>query len=60
MVHVPAGRGVDKKTGDEFTYGNFDISLVQCETKGCGGVFCDLEQHAGTTPHKAALAALAG
>lgn len=51
-VRVPAHIGVDKKTGDRFEYGGFDVQLSDCEV--CGGVFADMSQHAETGRHKAA------
>jgi hypothetical protein len=57
MIRIPQGVGKDKKTGEEFTYGDFDVAPVDCGT--CGGIFVDMEQHAGTTTHKAAVAAQA-
>jgi hypothetical protein len=51
-AHVPAHVGTDKKTGDTFEYGDYDVQLADCPT--CGGVYADMSQHAETPRHKAA------
>jgi hypothetical protein len=51
-AHVPAHVGTDKKTGDAFEYGGYDVQLSDCEV--CGGVYADMSQHAETGRHKAA------
>jgi hypothetical protein len=51
-AHVPAHAGVDKKTGDTFEYGDYDVQLSDCPV--CGGVYADMSQHAETPRHKAA------
>ena len=51
-VHVPRATGTDRKTGDTYEYGGFDVQLTDCPS--CGGVYADMSQHAETTRHKAA------
>jgi len=51
-AHVPAHVGTDRKTGDQFEYGDYDVQLADCPV--CGGVYADMGQHAETPRHKAA------
>lgn len=51
-ARVPSTTTTDKKTGDQYTYGGFDVQLVDCDV--CGGVYADMTQHAETPRHKAA------
>lgn len=48
---VPKAVGTDAKTGRAFEYGGYEVELHTCE--GCGNLYVELEQHAGTTGHKA-------
>ncbi len=50
MPHVPAGDGTDKKTGDNFQYGDYPVTLEKCSV--CAGVYANLEQHVQTVFHK--------
>ncbi len=50
MPHVPAGDGMDKKTGDNFQYGDYPVTLEECSV--CAGVYANLEQHVQTVFHK--------
>ena len=51
-ARVPSVTSTDKKTGDTYTYGGFDVQLFDCEV--CGGVYADMGQHGETPRHKAA------
>jgi hypothetical protein len=51
-ARVPAVTSTDKKTGDQYSYGGYDVQLTDCDV--CGGVYADMGQHAETARHKAA------
>lgn len=55
MAHVVGGSGTIK--GAPFTYGDYDVTLIDC--KVCGGVYAvgAEQEHGATTSHKAAALA---
>lgn len=54
MPHVPQVTSIDKKTGQSFTYGGFDVTLADCSL--CGGIYAASmnDAHVTSPTHAAA------
>lgn len=57
MPHVPQVTSIDKKTGQSFTYGGFDVTLADCSL--CKGVYAASmnDSHVTSPSHVAAKTA---